>query len=131
MALFTKIKEWFSKPPAKSEAKQEAAEKPAMATPRAAGWSAQAHHINLQPLVSERSMNMQANNVVVFRVDPQASKGAVAAAVQEKYGVKVLAVRTANFMPKARRRGATVGSTRFWKKAYVTVSDIASLNLAP
>lgn len=96
-----------------------------------AHYSPTAAAIKLQPIVSERSLDAQADKVVVFRVDPAASKGRVRQAVQEKYGVKVLAVRTANFLPKARRRGATQGTTRSWKKAYVKVNDVAPLNLAP
>lgn len=94
-------------------------------------WSAVAARINLRPLVSEKSMHLQTQNVVVFRVERSASKGQIATAVREKYGVAVLVVRTANFRPKERRRGTTVGATNHWKKAYVKVSDVAALNLAP
>lgn len=83
------------------------------------------------PIVSERSLNAQTGNVVVFRVQPSTSKGQVRRAIQEKYGVKVLAIRTANFLPKARRRSTTQGAARYWKKAYVKVNDVGPLNLAP
>lgn len=85
----------------------------------------------MQNLVSEKAMQKQAENVVVFRVAPSSTKGQIARVVEETFGCDVLSVRVASFKPKTRRRGTSVGSTNFWKKAYVTVSDISKVTSTP
>lgn len=97
----------------------------------ASNTSILAGQIGLSLMMSEKSFNKQDLNTAVFRVIPDASKGQIAAAVQEKYKVKPLKVRTMRFKPKNRRRGATVGKTASWKKAYVTVEDLSAINTAP
>jgi large subunit ribosomal protein L23 len=82
---------------------------------------AHARTINLQPWVTEKGTDVQANSTFVFRVRSEASKGQIAAAVREQYAVTPLRVRTLKAMPKTRRRGRTVGQTTHWKKAYVTL----------
>lgn len=83
--------------------------------------------IGLHPLVTEESMRANERNTIVFRVRPTATKTQIAKAVAEQYNTTVVSVRTANFRPKTRMRGNTVGNTNVWKKAYVTVNDIQSL----
>lgn len=91
-----------------------------------------AGQIGLMPIMSEKSFNQQEKGqIAVFRVVPEASKGQIAAAVEDKYKAKVLAVRTLKVKPKNRRRGATVGKTSSWKKAYVTVDNLSAINTAP
>jgi large subunit ribosomal protein L23 len=90
-----------------------------------------AQRIALRPVLTEAAVRDQEKNQATFRVTPQATKHEIKLAVQEVYGVKPVDVRTAIFHPKRRVRGATIGSTKSWKKAYVTVADIKSLNLLP
>lgn len=82
-------------------------------------------------LVTEKSMVAQEQNTLVVRVAPHVTKGQIMAAIEAKYGVKALGVRTSNLFPKNRRRGTTTGRTKFWKKAYVTVSDIKNVVTGP
>lgn len=97
----------------------------------AATYSVRAGEMALSLIVSEKSMAAQANQTLVARVNPSASKTAIAAAIEEMFGVKVMAVRTSTSHPKIRRRGLSEGKTRRWKKAYITVDDLSKINVAP
>lgn len=85
----------------------------------------------LTPLVSEKGVDRQALNQVMFRVTRTATKGQIAQAVQEEYSVRPIKVRTIRMHPKRRRRGRSEGFTAQWKKAYVTVADLKPFNVTP
>ena len=87
--------------------------------------------ISLRPLVTEKSVLLQENNVVVFRVAKNATKREISWAVREKYAVEPRKIRTIHVLPKRRRRGQTAGKTIAWKKAYVKVDDVQALKLGP
>ena len=74
------------------------------------------------PVVSEKSYALIAQNKYTFRVHPDAHKTQIRQAVEELFPeVKVLDVRTATVKSKPKRRGWTSGRTRAWKKAIVQV----------
>lgn len=98
---------------------------------KATSGTSQVRRVLLTPLVSEKSVDRQLLNQVVFRVTRTATKGQIAQAVQEEYGVRPLKVRTIKMHPKHRRRGRSEGFTAMWKKAYVTVVDLKPFNLTP
>jgi large subunit ribosomal protein L23 len=76
------------------------------------------------PLITEKgTMASESANQVIFRVRPEATKDKIRLIVEEMFKVTVLAVRTANFLGKERRRGRVVGRKPDWKKAYVTLKD--------
>ena len=76
------------------------------------------------PLITEKgTLVSEKANQVVFRVRPEATKGAIRDAVEELFKVTVLKVRTINLMGKARRTGRTSGKRPDWKKAYVTLKE--------
>ena len=83
-------------------------------------------NIILKPIVTEKSVGIQAeNNRYTFAVVKNASKGAVAKAIEDMYGVNVLDVRT-SIMPGKRRRirgTAKFTKTTSWKKAVVTLKS--------
>lgn len=108
---------------AKKEAGTKTKAKPAKKK-AAAPVSLMAARVGLFPILSEKSVRAQERNTIMFRVLPAATKHQISMAVQERYGVRVLAIRTSNMMPKVRRRGLVVGRTKHWKKAYVTVDNI-------
>jgi len=87
--------------------------------------------VELYPLMTEKGVDRQGKNQALFRVNKNATKYTIALAVEALYNVKPLSIRTAQMKPKNRRRGATIGKTNAWKKAYVTVPDIKALNLVP
>lgn len=74
------------------------------------------------PLITEKGtlVNEEANQVV-FRVRPGANKVEVRAAVERLFKVRVMRVRTVNYLGKVRRVGRNVGRRPSWKKAYVTL----------
>ncbi len=87
--------------------------------------------IGLTPVVTEKGMLVQAlANTVVFRVDKTASKKMIANAVAVKYGVVPQDVRVLVQKPKVRRRGRTLGMTKSWKKAYVTLPEGKTIDVS-
>ncbi len=58
----------------------------------------------------------------VFRVHPKANKPEVRKAVEKVYDVHVRHVNIINMSGKSRRYGRSVGRTKVWKKAIVTVA---------
>ena len=69
-------------------------------------------------------------NEVVLEVDRKANKLEIKQAVEQLFGKKVEAVRTANCAGKLRRqRRADAGRTNHWKKAVVRLKDGESLDL--
>jgi len=76
----------------------------------------------IAPLITEKgTIASEKANQVVFRVRPEATKDKIRLVVEEMFKVKVLRVRTSNFLGKERRRGRVVGHKPDWKKAYVTL----------
>lgn len=59
--------------------------------------------------------------LLTFRVDGNATKHAIKAAVEAIFKVKVDQVRVANYRGKSVRRGRTEGKKPDWRKAYVTL----------
>jgi large subunit ribosomal protein L23 len=80
--------------------------------------------ILLAPIVSEKSARIgDESNQIVFKVQPNASKPEIRAAVEQMFEVKVTAVKTANVKGKVKRFGQTMGRRSDWKKAYVTLAE--------
>jgi large subunit ribosomal protein L23 len=78
------------------------------------------HDVLLKPVVTEKGMTRkEEERTLCFQVAADANKILVKQAVEKLFGVKVEAVRTANFEGKLRRRGRFAGYRSDWKKAYV------------
>ena len=75
----------------------------------------------IRPVVSEKSYVLAAADRYTFRVHADAHKTQIRQAVEELFGVHVVAVRTMPVKSKPKRRGTTRGRTRSWKKAIVQV----------
>ena len=80
-----------------------------------------ARQVVRQPIISEKSYALIADNKYTFRVHPNAHKTQIRAAVEDIFNVRVVDVRTMRQKPKPKRRGWTSGRTRAWKKAIVQV----------
>jgi large subunit ribosomal protein L23 len=76
----------------------------------------------IRPVVSEKSYALIGEGKYTFRVDDRAHKTQIAHAVEEIFGVKVAAVRTAKVRSKPKRRGLDQGRSRAWKKAIVQLA---------
>jgi large subunit ribosomal protein L23 len=81
-----------------------------------------AQQIIRQPIISEKSYALIAENKYTFRVHPKAHKTQIRAAVEEIFKVSVVEVRTMRQKPKPKRRGWTSGTSRSWKKAVVELA---------
>ncbi len=81
-------------------------------------------------LSEKASLLQERNNEIVLDVDPAANKLEIKQAVETIFDKKVVAVRTANYDGKLRRkRRADQGRTARFKKAVVRLADGQSIDL--
>jgi large subunit ribosomal protein L23 len=80
-----------------------------------------------RPLVTEKVSNLQDKGIYAFEVKLDANKIEIAHAVEKKFKVKVINVRTMNFKGKSKtqmtRKGRFEGKTSHFKKAIVTLKE--------
>ncbi|MDA8068548.1 MAG: 50S ribosomal protein L23 [Actinomycetota bacterium] len=81
-----------------------------------------ATQVIIRPVVSEKTYVLAEVGKYTFRVADTAHKTQIRQAIEELFGVRVLAVRTSSVKSKPKRRGQTAGRTRRWKKAVVQVA---------
>lgn len=78
--------------------------------------------ILIAPVVSEKSYGLLEENKYTFIVSPDANKTQIKIAVEEVFGVKVLAVNTANRQGKRVRTRFGFGQRAASKRAIVSVA---------
>jgi large subunit ribosomal protein L23 len=86
----------------------------------------------IRPVVSEKSTVLGEHGKYVFEVAPAANKIQIKQAVEQAFAgkkIQVAAVNILRVVGKTRRRGRTVGTTRSWKKAVVTLEPGQRLDL--
>ena len=83
--------------------------------------SLSAHDIIIRPVVTEKSSALMELNKYTFEVRRDVNKIQIRKAVEEAFKVKVLSGNTINVKSKPKRMGASVGRTRSWKKAIVSL----------
>ncbi|KJS16766.1 MAG: 50S ribosomal protein L23 [Peptococcaceae bacterium BRH_c4b] len=76
-----------------------------------------------RPVVTEKSMALQAENKFTFIVDLKANKVEIKKAVEELFKVKVKKVHTMRYKGKLRRVRNVLGRTPDYKKAIVTLKE--------
>jgi large subunit ribosomal protein L23 len=78
-----------------------------------------------RPIVTEKMTTLQERDQYAFEVVPSANKVEIARAVEKKFNVTVVGVRTIRFKGKQKtqltRRGRFTGRTASGKKAIVTL----------
>lgn len=75
-----------------------------------------------RPIITERSTKLREENRYVIEVDAGASKGQIKAAIEQRFKVNVMAVRTIRLPGKFRRKAGPVGGYQAdRKKAVVQV----------
>ena len=77
--------------------------------------------IIIAPVITEASMDQHAAMKYTFKVQSNATKSEIAAAVEAMFKVSVLSVNTVNMKKKPKRMGVHSGYTSEWKKAIVTL----------
>ncbi|CAG35855.1 50S ribosomal protein L23 [Desulfotalea psychrophila] len=76
------------------------------------------------PVLTEKAAILQEiDGQVVFKVHPKSNKIEIKRAIELMFDVKVKDVRTASMRGKEKRVGKTVGQTKEWKKAYVSLAE--------
>lgn len=89
-----------------------------------------AYGVIIRPIVSERSYDLMEQGKYTFEVAKTACKEEIASAVEKLFGVHVVKVNTINVSGKAKRvRYSTMGKTRSWKKAIVTLAEGDSIEV--
>jgi len=83
------------------------------------------------PHISEKGTYLQSNNKYVFKISSNAVKPSVKNAVEGTYNVKVSKVNIISVRPKPRRRGATAGLKKGYKKAIVTLAEGEKIEITP
>lgn len=86
----------------------------------------------VRPVVSEKSTVLGDQGKYVFEVAPTANKIQIKHAIEEAFANKKVQVESVNILHvvgKERRRGKSVGRTRSWKKAIVTLRAGQRLDL--
>ena len=95
-------------------------------------------NIIIRPLVTEKMSHLEeTQRKYAFQVLPQANKMEIKAAIEQKFGVKVLKVATSNRAGKAksmttRSGGRTIrtqGRRSSWKRAIVTLAEGEKIDL--
>ena len=88
------------------------------------------HDIIIKPLVTEQGMHFaNTRNAYSFEVNKKANKIQIRNAIEKLYNVRVLNVRTANYIGKLRHRGRLYGRTRSWKNAVVVLHEDYRIDL--
>jgi large subunit ribosomal protein L23 len=76
-----------------------------------------------RPLITEKGHDKrESEQTLCFEVHADANKIQIRQAVELVFKVKVVDVRTANYVGKLRRRGRFTGYASDWKKAYVRLA---------
>jgi large subunit ribosomal protein L23 len=86
----------------------------------------------VRPVVSEKSTVLGNDGKYIFEVAPTANKIQIKQAIEAAFANKKVSVAAVNILHvpgKQRRRGKTVGMTRSWKKAIVTLKAGQRLDL--
>jgi large subunit ribosomal protein L23 len=80
-----------------------------------------------RPIVTEKMTELQEKGHYAFEVDRDANKSDIAKAVEKKFNVTVVNVRTSRHKGKSKsqltRKGRFAGRTPGWKKAIVRLKE--------
>ncbi len=86
--------------------------------------------IILQPVVSEKSYDLiESVNTYTFEVDRRTNKTEIRQAIEQIFGVNVLAVNTINRKGKRKRTGFRVGTRSDSKRALVKLAAGESIDI--
>jgi large subunit ribosomal protein L23 len=86
-----------------------------------------------RPIVTEKSTQLQEKGIYAFEVELHSNKIDIARAVQKKFSVTVVNVRTMNYKGKTKtqltKKGRFAGKTSRYKKAIVTLKAGEKIDL--
>ena len=81
------------------------------------------YDVLLKPIVTEKSMAMQADKKYTFSVNTDATKTQIKEAVTRLFKVKVVDCTTMNVLGKMKRLRGRPGRTASYKKAIVRIAE--------
>ncbi len=82
------------------------------------------YDVVIRPILTEKMTNLKDMHAqYAFQVDLRANKIEIKQAIEDKFDVTVLSVRTMVMPGKLRRLGRYEGKTAKWKKAVVTLKE--------
>ena len=87
------------------------------------------NEVLLSPVVSEKSYSLIEDRKYSFRVHKDAHKTQVRQAVEQLFGVKVIAVNIVKVPPKPKMRNYHKGTRPGWKKAIVQLREGQSIEI--
>ena len=120
------------KPPEiKKEVKSEKLQKPKRASELRAKRIFNIYRDLKSPHVTEKAGDLSQKNQYVFKIWPRANKIEIKKAIQDIYGVDVLAVRIIKIPKKARRLGKQKGWREGYKKAIVKIKEGQKIEVLP
>ncbi len=79
--------------------------------------------LKLQPIISEKSMNMAGNGIYMFETSRAANKLQIASEVNKLFKVDVVAVRTSVLKGKTKKFKGVSGRRVDTKRAFVQLKD--------
>ena len=82
------------------------------------------------PILTEKAVQLTAENKYVFLVEKKANVAEIKKAVKEAYKVDAIGVNMIVVKPKTRRLGRSVGTKPGYKKAIVTLKKGQKIDLA-
>jgi large subunit ribosomal protein L23 len=85
--------------------------------------------IIIRPVITEKSMDLLADNKYTFIVDRRANKTEIKNAIENIFDVRVEKVNTMNYKGKPKRMGRFEGRTPRRKKAIVTLKPGQKIRL--
>ena len=98
-------------------------------------WRIRMHETLIRPLITEKMTNISANQPgkYGFIVNPKSNKIQIAKAIEKKFNVHVVDVRTVNYSGKTktqfRKSGRFSGKTPKFKKAIITLKEGETIEL--
>lgn len=93
------------------------------------------HNVLIRPLITEKMTNISADQAgkYGFIVNPESNKIEIARAIEQKFNVHVVEVKTMNHSGKTktqfRKSGRFTGKTAKFKKAIVTLKEGETIEL--
>ena len=91
---------------------------------------AELYDVIRKPIITEKATIASENNAVVFEVSIDANKPQIKEAIESLFNVKVKAVNTTITKGKVKRFRGQLGKRRDVKKAYVTLEEGNTIDVA-
>ena len=91
---------------------------------------AELYDVIRKPIITEKATMASENNAVVFEVAIDANKPQIKEAIESLFNVKVKAVNTTITKGKVKRFRGQLGKRRDVKKAYVTLEEGNTIDVA-